>query len=168
MTQLVNTHSSNLDEIVAKPRLFGSATARAALGAEAEAYVARASQMISRARAIVQGDRVKALDLLEARRQTLCNHFGRYQRFKHGQIFNPIIDHAPASSKVVARSMKIDCIALGEIFAGYHSRWVGLRRDEWTAYRHDMLCTTEMMQANIAAEMRAIRQLLMISDIYAA
>ncbi|RYF09861.1 MAG: hypothetical protein EOO77_22815 [Oxalobacteraceae bacterium] len=159
--------SSRGEVIAGKPPLFGSASARAALGMEAEAYVARASEMMDRARAIVHSDRVRAIDLLQAKRVRLCEHFTRYQRFKHTQIFNPIIVHAPASSKVVARTMKIDCMELGETFAAYHNRWLGMRPKEWPAYRRDMLSTTEMMQTSINAEIRAIRQLLMISDLYA-
>lgn len=148
------------------PPLFGSASARDTLRVKAEASVARASEMMNRARALVLDDRVHAIDLLTAKRIRLCEHFQRYQRFKHAQIFDPVVEYAPASSKVVARSMKIDCMALGERFAAYHNRWLGLKAHDWAAYRQDMLHTTEMMQANIAAEIRAIRQLLMISDLY--
>lgn len=148
------------------PPLFGCAPARDALRIEAEASVAQASEMMNRARALVLGDRVHSIDLLTAKRIRLCEHFQRYQRFKHVQIFDPVVEYAPASSKVVARSMKIDCMALGERFAAYHNRWLGLKAHDWAAYRQDMLHTTEMMQANIAAEIRAIRQLLMISDLY--
>lgn len=63
--------------------------------------------------------------------------------------------------------MKIDCIELGEIFSGYNNRWLGLEYNDWTYYRKDMLLTTEMMQENINAEIRAIRQLLIISSLYA-
>lgn len=148
------------------PPLFGSASARDALRIKAEASVARANEMMSRARALVLDDRVHAIDLLTTKRIRLCEHFQRYQRFKHAQIFDPVVEYAPASSKVVARSMKIDCMELGETFAAYHNRWLGLKAHDWAAYRQDMLHTTEMMQANIAAEIRAIRQLLMISDLY--
>ena len=151
---------------VGKPPLFGPASARAALGMEAETYVARAGEMMNRARAIVRDNRVQAIGLLEAKRFQLCNHFSHYQVFKHTQILNPVIEHAPASSKVVARAMKIDCIELGETFSLYSNRWIGLESDEWTDYRQDMLLTTGMMQENINAEIRAIRQLLMISSLY--
>ena len=152
---------------VGKPPLFGPASARAALGMEAETYVARAGEMMNRARAIVQDNRAQAIGLLEAKRFRLCNHFSRYQIFKHTQIFNPVIEHAPSSSKVVARAMKVDCIELGETFSRYTNRWIGLESKDWTDYRQDMLLTTEMMQKNINAEIRAIRQLLMISSLYA-
>jgi len=152
--------------IAGKPPIFGPASARAALGMEAETYVARAGEMMNRARAIVKDNRVQAIGLLEAKRFRLCNHFSRYQIFKHTQIFNPVIEHAPASSRVVARAMKVDCIELGETFSRYTNRWLGLKFKDWTDYRQDMILTTEMMQENINAEIRAIRQLLMISSLY--
>lgn len=153
--------------IAGKPPLFGPVSARAALGMEAETYVARAGEMMNRARAIVKDNRVQAIGLLETKRFQLCNHFSRYQTFKHTQIFNPVIQRAPASSKVVARAMKIDCIELGETFSRYSDRWIGLESNEWMDYKQDMLLTTEMMQENINVEIRAIRQLLMISSLYA-
>jgi hypothetical protein len=152
--------------IAGKPPVFGPASARAALGMEAETYVARAGEMMDRARAIVKDNRVQTIGLLEAKRFRLCNHFSRYQIFKHTQMFNPVIEHAPASSKVVARAMKIDCIELGEIFSRYNNRWLGLESNDWTIYRQDMLLTTEMMQESINAEIRAIRHLLIISSLY--
>lgn len=169
------TELSNIsaEKVVARrasepPLLFGSASARDALRVEAEASVAQASRMMNRARALVLGGRVHAIELLTAKRVRLCEHFQRYQRFKHGKIFDPVVEFAPASSKVVARSMKIDCMALGERFGAYHNRWLGLKADDWPAYRQDMLYTTEMMQLNIDEEIRAIRQLLMISSLYGA
>jgi len=153
--------------IAGKPPLFGPASARAALGMEAETYVARAGEMMNRARAIVRDNRVQAIGLFEVKRFRLCNHFSRYRIFKHIQIFNLVIQHAPASSKVVAKAMKIDCIELGDTFSRYTNRWIGLKSNDWTDYRQDMLLTTEMMQASINAEIRAIRQLLMISSLYA-
>jgi len=63
--------------------------------------------------------------------------------------------------------MKIDCIELGETFSRYTNRWIGLESKDWTDYRQDMLLTTGMMPENINAEIRAIRQLLMISSLYA-
>jgi len=51
--------------IVGKSPLFGPASARAALGMEAETYVARAGEMMNRARAIVQDNRVQAIASLK-------------------------------------------------------------------------------------------------------
>jgi hypothetical protein len=154
------------EQSVGSHALFGSASARAALSLEAENFAIRAKLMMQRARMIVQDDRVDAIALLKARRISFCDHLNRYQRFKHSQIFDPIVVHAPASSRIVARSMKVDCIALGDTFSAYHNRWLGLTKGDWASYKRDMFVTTEMMMTNVDAELRAIRQLLMISNIY--
>lgn len=148
------------------PRLFASALTVAGLQREAEAHVARALTMMSRARCLVEADRRDAIDLLTASRIRLGGHFKRYQAFKHGNIFDPVVEFGPASSKVVARTMKVDCMQLGELFGAYHARWLGMRPGEWSGYRRDMLETVEMLTGHLEAELRAMRQLLLISNLY--
>lgn len=123
--------------------------------------------MMGRARALVMADRVDAIRLLTARRNALDAHFQRYQRLKHASIFDPIVEYAPTSSKIVARTMKIDCMELGEVFGAYHNRWLNVQPSEWRMYRADMLATVDMLTTNLDAELRAIRQLIMISQFYA-
>lgn len=147
--------------------LFGHSAARDALRRQAETYVAQAMVAMRRAQLLVEHDRVDTARLLTARRHALGSHFGRYQRFKHGSIFDPVVRHGPASSRVVARTMKVDCVELGEVFGAYTARWRDLRAADWPAYRRDMLTTVDMLTINLQAELRAIRQLLMISDLYA-
>lgn len=146
--------------------LFGPEPARDALCREADWYVARATLMMRRARLLVLDDRVDCTTLLTARRGSLGEHFRRYQRFKHGMIFDPVVQHGRPSSKVVARSMKVDCMALAEHFSAYQIRWHRVCQSDWLFYRADMLCTTDSMATHLDAELRAIRQLLMISEFY--
>ena len=122
--------------------------------------------MIRRARALVADDRKHVIDLLNARRQLLGEHLHRYQQFKHGRIFDPVVQHGPPSSKVVARTMKLDCMEMGAAFGDYCTRWLQLREAEWPMYRHDMLDTMDTLVGHLEAELRAMRQLLMISDFY--
>lgn len=146
--------------------LFGSPEERAALCQRAEAYVSRSLVMMHRARRLVLNDRVEAIGLLSARRPLLGAHFASYQRFKHVEIFDPVVQVGPSSSKLVARTMKIDCIQLGHAFREYSNRWLRLTDWEWPSYRADMLETTEALAGHLEAELRAMRQLLMISDLY--
>jgi len=136
------------------------------LSQEAEYFVRRALSMMSRASILVKADRQDAIALLCASRTRLAKHFKRYQIFKHGRIFNPVIASGSASSKVVARGMKVDCMQLGEMFGAYHTRWQGLRSEDWLSYRHDMLATVEVLRVHIESELRAMHQLLMISELY--
>jgi hypothetical protein len=146
--------------------LFGTSATREALGQQAEAYVSRALVMLGRARAVVRDDRVDAIDLLTARRGALGRHFQGYQKFKHGSIFDPVVRDGTASSKVVARTMKVDCVLLGELFCTYHMRWLRLCPAEWSVYRRDMEATAATLEQHLTAELRAMRQLLLISNLY--
>ncbi|RYF06122.1 MAG: hypothetical protein EOO77_27350 [Oxalobacteraceae bacterium] len=119
---------------------------------------------MNRARALVEAERLDCIKLLTARRVALAAHLQNYQRFKHNNIFDPVMLFGLSSSKVVARSMKVDCLALGEEFASYHTRWLGLHASEWHRYREDMLSTVDNLSAHLDAELRAMRQLIMISD----
>lgn len=159
--------AANRDEATERsPLLFGDAKARRALTAQAEGQVARALLMLNRARALVAAERSDCIDLLNARRAALGVHLQQYQRFKHGQIFDPVVSRGQPSSRVIARTMKVDCLTLGEDFAAYHTRWLRVRSSEWQSYREDMLSTTGRLAFHLDAELRAMRQLIMISDFY--
>jgi hypothetical protein len=148
------------------PILFGSSGQRKALRVQAESYVLRASLMMRRARTLVTNDRVGACALLTDRRTALGQHFQRYQRLKHGSIFDPIVAYAPTSSKIVARGMKIDCMELGQEFAAYQTRWLRVPPSDWRWYKADMLATVDKLSLHLDAELRAIRQLLMVAEFY--
>lgn len=150
------------------PLLFGSLASIQTLEAEAEHFVALALTMMIRARHLVEANRVGAIALLNARRKRLGEHFRRYQIFKHGQIFDPVIAFGPASSKIVAQGMKIDCLQLGETFSAYNDRWRKLSLRDWPSYRRDMIAHVEMITVNLQAELRAMRQLLMIAKFRAS
>lgn len=150
------------------PLLFGSLASIRKLEAEAENFVARALVMMIRARHLVEADRMGAIALLNACRKRLGEHFKRYQIFKHGQIFDPVVSFGPASSKIVARGMKIDCMQLGETFSAYTDRWRKLSPRDWPTYRRDMIELVEMITANLQDELRAMRQLLMIAKLHSS
>lgn len=148
------------------PLLIGSLSSISILEEEAEQFVARALTMMIRARYLVEADRISAIALLNACRKRLGEHFRRYQIFKHSQIFDPVVAFGPASSKIVARGMKIDCLQLGETFSTYSERWRKLSLQDWPTYRRDMIAHTEMITMNLQAELRAMRQLLTIAKFH--
>lgn len=143
---------------------FGPGAQPATLHLEAERYTARAILMINRARALVAGDRVAALDVLSARRTALTAHFTRYQRFKHCCIFDPAIEHGGASRKIIALTMKLDCIAMGERFGAYKTRCLGVTRAGWACYREDMLATTEQLIVELNAQLDGIQHIVLLAD----
>lgn len=149
------------------PFLFDTSPAgRNALQVEADVYAVRILRSVNRARAVVDGDRHDALPILAARRRTLCILLTSYQRFKHARVFDPVVRLGSGSSKVVARTLKIECMSMGDAFSAYNARWHGMKQSEWSAYRPDMLLTTEALIDHVVSERTAIRKLLMISDLY--
>lgn len=146
--------------------LFTSAAARRALHREADAFVDRATAMIHRARMLVVADRLDAAPLLAGRRAALSRHLHLYQQFKHCRVFDPVVAHGTASSRVVARTLKAECVQMGGIFGAYHARWSRMEAGEWPRYRRDMIETVDLLLIHLEAERGAIRQLLMISDFY--
>lgn len=161
------SRSSDIGSTAFEPRRASQSAASAAvLSGEAELFVKRALSMMGRARLLVEADREDATIALNQARARLGQHFLRYQAFKHSQIFDPIVTFGPASSKVVARSMKVDCMQLGETFGSYRDRWFRFRPNEWPSYRRDMLETTDLLKVHLEAELRAMQQLLMISKLY--
>lgn len=138
----------------------------ASLDQQAVSYVARAQMMVDRARKLVIADRVDTIDLLANRRQCLGEHFKLYQVFKHTNIFNPIVEFGAGSSKIVARSMKMDCLELGETYRAYVDRWLRLKPQEWRSYQRDMLAIAEVISTHLATELTSMKQLLTISQFY--
>lgn len=167
IAQIIELKYRAVSTAVAKPpSLFGNLADREALRTQADAYVQRAISMLDRAEALVQADRMDAADVLSQRRSALALHFQSYQRFKHLQIFDPVVQHGPASSKVVARTMKVDCVLLGNQFNDYHVRWQFMQSADWHAYKRDMLQTVSNLRSNLTEELRAIRQLISLSAFY--
>ena len=152
--------------MIADPSLFSSPLGRQALKLETEAFVGRAIAMIRRARAVVVKDRVEAAGLLASRRVALCQHLQRYQQFKHGCIFDPVVRYGTASSQVVARTLKAECVQMGEVFGNYHARWARMEAAEWPLYRRDMIETVDILVGHLDKEHRAIGQLLTIAEFY--
>lgn len=149
------------------PFLFDtSAAGRHALQVEADSYAVRILRMVNRARAVAHDNRCETLDLLSARRRALCDLLTAYQKFKHTRVFDPVVRLGSGSSKVIARTLKIECMQMGATFSAYNSRWLRTRQSEWQAYRPDMLSVTEQLIEHIVSERRAIKQLLDIADLY--
>jgi hypothetical protein len=154
---------------VTEPPIYLTASERQALDLRVEAIVTRAVAMIRRGRALALGDRRRAATLLMARREALCRLLQRYQRLKHDCIFDPVVQRGTASSKMVARNLKTECIQMGETFGAYHARWQyydASDPSEWPRYRDDMLESTDALLAHLAAERQAVFRLLMISSFY--
>ncbi len=145
------------DAPVAAPTPQFSANAKE----DAEAFVAEAVQIVTCARALVELDRTEASELLQIDRGRVSELLGRYQRFKHGVIFDPVIESGDKARSATARLLKCECVMMGEAFGRYVSRWQHVNvADDWQAYRADMIAMSGQLLEHLRVEHAAITALL--------
>lgn len=84
-----------------------------------------------------------------------------YQMFKHQRIFDPLVRHGSVEDSHAAQQLKIDCVAIGEIFRAHLARWTtaGIEGRE-TEYRRDATGMTALLERHILRERRGIEALL--------
>lgn len=133
---------------------------------DAEAFVAEAVQIVTCARALVELDRLEAAELLQIDRARVVELLGRYQRFKHGVIFDPVIRSGDKARSATARMLKCECVMMGETFGGYVSRWQHVNvADDWQSYRHEMIAMSDQLLEHLRVEHEAITALLEGTDL---
>ncbi|WP_425230878.1 hypothetical protein [Sphingomonas sp.] len=94
-------------------------------------------------------------------RWALMRALGEYQLFKHNEIFDPAIARDLLGSALKAERMKRACIAMGDEFRGYVTKWSG--RDvagDWVAYEPAALQIIARLRAHIARERTEVAELL--------
>ncbi|RYF19584.1 MAG: hypothetical protein EOO77_09820 [Oxalobacteraceae bacterium] len=134
---------------------------RQVIRSEAERFVTEAVQIVMTARALVELDTITAADLLRIDRARCFELLGRYQRFKHGVIFDPVIQADDKARSATARMLKCECVMMGEAFSAYVARWQHTDvTQEWKSYRSDMVVMTEQLLEHLRVEHAAIICLL--------
>lgn len=129
--------------------------------AEADQFVADAHEFMRRATEIVVSDHRDSSALLHDGRAGISELLGRYQRFKHCEVFDPVIAGADKYRAMTARALKCDCVLMGETFATYVRRWQHTDLDsEWDTYRLEMIAMVEALCAHLKAEHSAITALV--------
>ena len=103
--------------------------------------------------------------VLAARNEDLRERLGRvlgaYQQFKHAGIFDPAVGSADAERMRLGRSMKIECIAAGEVFRSHQKRWTpDAIAQDWPSYRIDARLSVNALRRHIAAEREGIETLI--------
>lgn len=143
------------------PRLAPTPQFSANAREDADTFVAQAIEIITRARSLVAIDRAEASDLLRIDRSRVFELLGRYQRFKHSVIFDPVIQSGDKAQSVTARLLKCECVMMGEAFGRYVSRWqhVNVAAD-WQAYRGEMIAMSDQLLEHLRVEHAAITALL--------
>lgn len=129
--------------------------------ADADRFVNEASELVSRARALVEMDQVGASEIVTIDRARVFELLCRYQRFKHGAIFDPVIQAGHKGRSAAARSLKCECIMMGEAFGAYFTRWQHVNvAGDWKAYRGETLGMSEQLLCHLRVEHAAIVSLL--------
>lgn len=83
-----------------------------------------------------------------------------YQGFKHREIFDPAAAGAP-SHAALARRLKAECVATGESFRAYLSRWSSVSvGDHWAEYQPAALALIATIRTHLARERREAQPLL--------
>jgi len=124
--------------------------------------------MIDAAQNVVAQDGPPQVADMNRRRDALAELLGRYQRFKHRDVFDPVVKLGSASRAIAARRMKTECILMGQQFEQYCTRWTGLSTaSDWQAYRVDMRTICDQLVEHLRSEAVALRWLTAIEDLYA-
>ncbi|WP_446690332.1 hypothetical protein [Sphingomonas sp. XXL09] len=129
--------------------------------ADADQFVNEARELVTRARALVETDQISVSEIISIDRGRVFELLGRYQRFKHGAIFDPVIQAAQKQRSATARLLKCECILMGEAFSTYFTRWQHVNvADDWQAYRREMLAMSEQLLRHLQVEHAAIVSLI--------
>jgi predicted membrane metal-binding protein len=108
-------------------------------------------------------DRGQAAMLAESAdlRAQLQAVLGAYQVFKHDIIFDPAIRSNDAERTMLAREMKVNCIAAGEAFRRHVRQWTPEQiGQDWAGYVVAARLTLEQLHRHIDAERSGITELL--------
>lgn len=133
----------------------------ACLQAEADRFLHEAVDLITRARSCVVRDQRSAARLLHADRARVHALLGRYQRFKHASIFDPVIKEGDTARSATARALKCECLFMGETFGAYFDRWQHIDvSGDWQTYRDEMIAMSETLMRHLEVEHAHIGTLL--------
>jgi hypothetical protein len=97
---------------------------------------------------------------LSQARWELARTLRAYQLYKHGSIFDPIIAREQGDRVTMARSMRADCIRMGEEYRLYVLKWSAVSViDVWAEYRSAAIGIIGRLRAHLESERKGIVQL---------
>lgn len=105
---------------------------------------------------------ISAWPALAAYREKLSDAMQAFQRFKHDQIFDPIIARGH-SDRVVAAALKADCVMLGAQYDAFRQKWA--RTDaslNWPEYRLSAISMMTTIRKGLAEQDVIIRTLNLV------
>ena len=120
-----------------------------------------ALSVLSRGVACLEDGQAAVLAASPRLRQELADVLGAYQQFKHERVFDPAIASGDEQRSVLARHMKVGCIAAGEVFRAHMGRWSAddIAAD-WPRYKVAARLTANQLRRHIQNEGEGIAELI--------
>jgi len=116
--------------------------------------LARKAGALDRGQATVLAE---CVDLRVRMRAALC----AYQVFKHDVIFDPAVRSNDVERAMLAREMKVNCIAAGEAFRRHIKQWRPEHiQHDWARYEGAAQLTLDRLHGHIDVERLGIAKLL--------
>ena len=113
--------------------------------------------------AVIEADNLSSLSTLSARRWQMVRLLREYQIFKHSRIFDPAIAKGSPSEIEAAQEMKINCIAMGNVFTSYVKTWSsGLITTRWEDYRIAMIEMSTLLMRHVKSERHNVEGFLLV------
>ena len=83
-----------------------------------------------------------------------------YQLFKHGEVFEPLIQCGDPAISAAARNLKERCIAIGEDYTVFVTRWSGgAAALAWHKYRIEARGMVQRIEGHLKTEQEQMRAL---------
>jgi hypothetical protein len=102
---------------------------------------------------------VHAWPALAGHRQKLIEAMQAFQRFKHDQIFDPIIAKGE-SDNAMAAALKADCVMLGNQYDAFRRKWSGAEaKANWPEYRLSAIAMMTTIRRSFAEQDATVRTL---------
>lgn len=84
-----------------------------------------------------------------------------HQRFKHARVYDPAIESGDEHRAILARHMKVNCIAQGELLNAHIRRWPPTTiAADWPAYKVAARLTANQLRRHITTEGEGIAELI--------
>jgi hypothetical protein len=92
-------------------------------------------------------------------REKLSDAMQTFQRFKHANIFDPIIAGG-RNDKTIAAELKADCVMLGNQYDAFRRRWISTEaKASWPEYRLSAIAMMTTIRKSFAEQDVIVRTL---------
>ncbi len=125
----------------------------------------RVLDQLVRMAACLNAPREEAMERMPPIRAALTDALRAYQLFKHETVFDPAVASGVEPRAGLGRSMKIECIAAGEMFRMHIMRCnAGATADDsWADHQAESRLTLNAMRRHVETEAEGVERLVMMT-----